>query len=134
MNLERHVSAHWGIYETLVHGHGDSAAATRAFYKEYSSVMDLPADFYLQTIKRVFHDHDLPLGHFRVHGDPVEPQAIEQTALMTVEGENDDICAVGQTVAAHDLCTGLRPYLKRHHMQAGGGDFGGVYGRRGGGL
>jgi poly(3-hydroxybutyrate) depolymerase len=92
--------------------------------------MDLPADFYLQTIKRVFHDHDLPLGHFRVHGEPVEPQAIEQTALMTVEGENDDICAAGQTVAAHDLCTGIPPAKKLHHLQLKVGHYGVFHGRR----
>ena len=130
MNFDRHVSAHWSMFHNLVKGDGDSAAATRAFYKEYSSVMDLPADFYLQTIKRVFHDHDLPLGHFRVHGDPVEPQAIEQTALMTVEGENDDICAVGQTVAAHDLCTGIRQAKKTHHLQLKVGHYGVFHGRR----
>jgi poly(3-hydroxybutyrate) depolymerase len=130
MNFDRHVSAHWSMFHNLVKGDGDSAAATRAFYKEYSSVMDLPADFYLQTIKRVFHDHDLPLGHFRVHGDPVEPQAIEQTALMTVEGENDDICAVGQTVAAHDLCTGIPPAKKLHHLQLKVGHYGVFHGRR----
>src|ERR1700730_3399668 len=130
MNLERHVSAHWGMFENLVRGHGDSGAATRAFYKDYSSVMDLPADFYLHTIKRVFHDHDLPLGRFRVHGDPVEPEAIERTALMTVEGENDDICAVGQTVAAHDLCTGIPPAKKLHHLQLKVGHYGVFHGRR----
>ena len=130
MNFDRHVSAHWSMFHNLVKGDGDSAAATRAFYKEYSSVMDLPADFYLQTIKRVFHDHDLPLGRFRVHGDPVEPQAIERTALMTVEGENDDICAVGQTVAAHDLCTGIPPAKKTHHLQLKVGHYGVFHGRR----
>jgi poly(3-hydroxybutyrate) depolymerase len=130
MNFDRHVSAHWSMFHNLVRGDGDGAAATRAFYKEYSSVMDLPADFYLQTIKRVFHDHDLPLGHFLVHGDPVEPQAIEQTALMTVEGENDDICAVGQTVAAHDLCTGIAPAKKLHHLQLKVGHYGVFHGRR----
>ena len=105
INLDRHVSAHWAMFHNLVRGDGDSAAATRAFYKEYSSVMDLPADFYLHTIKRVFHDHDLPQGRFRVRGNPVEPAAIERTSLMTVEGERDDVCAVGQTVAAHQLCS-----------------------------
>src|SRR5437660_4412087 len=117
MNLDRHVSAHWSMFHNLIKGDGESAAATRAFYKEYTSVMDLPADFYLQTIKRVFHDHDLPHARFRVRGNPVEPGAIERTALMTVEGENDDICAVGQTVAAHELCTGIPTAKKTHHLQ-----------------
>ena len=130
MNFDRHVSAHWSMFHNLVKGDGDSAAATRAFYKEYSSVMDLPADFYLQTIKRVFHNHDLPQGRLRVHGNPVEPAAIERTALMTIEGEKDDICAVGQTVAAHDLCTGIPAAKKIHHLQLKVGHFGVFHGRR----
>jgi poly(3-hydroxybutyrate) depolymerase len=130
MNFDRHVSAHWSMFHHLVRGDGESAAATRAFYKEYSSVMDLPADFYLQTIKRVFHDHDLPSGRFRVQGDLVDPAAIESTALMTVEGEKDDICAVGQTVAAHDLCTGIPPAKKTHHLQLKVGHYGVFHGRR----
>ena len=130
MNFDRHVSAHWSMFYNLVRGHGDSAAATRAFYKEYSSVMDLPADFYLQTIKRVFHDHDLPLGRFQVRGNPVDPAAIEHTALMTVEGEKDDVCAVGQTVAAHGLCTGIPPAKKTHHLQLKVGHYGVFHGRR----
>jgi poly(3-hydroxybutyrate) depolymerase len=130
MNFDRHVSAHWSMFHNLVKGDGESAAATRAFYKEYSSVMDLPADFYLQTIKRVFHDHDLPQGRLRVRGDLVEPAAIEHTALMTVEGERDDICAVGQTVAAHSLCTGIPPAKKTHHLQLKVGHYGVFHGRR----
>src|SRR5438477_3077733 len=130
MNLDRHVSAHWSMFHNLIKGDREIAAATRAFYKEYTSVMDLPADFYLQTIKRVFHDQDLPLGRFRVRGNPVEPRAIERTALMTVEGENDDICAVGQTVAGHDLCTGIPPAKKLHHLQLKVGHYGVFHGRR----
>jgi poly(3-hydroxybutyrate) depolymerase len=130
MNLDRHVSAHWSMFHNLVKGDGESAAATRAFYKEYSSVMDLPADFYLQTIKRVFHEHDLPLGRFQVRGEPVEPAAIERTALMTVEGEKDDVCAAGQTVAAHALCRGIPPAKKTHHLQPKVGHYGVFHGRR----
>jgi poly(3-hydroxybutyrate) depolymerase len=130
MNFDRHVSAHWSMFHNLVKGDGNSAAATRAFYKEYTSVMDLPADFYLQTIKRVFHDYDLPQGRFLVRGNLVEPAAIERTALMTVEGERDDICAVGQTVAAHSLCTGIPPAKKTHHLQLKVGHFGVFHGRR----
>ena len=126
MNLERHVSAHWGMFENLVRGDGDSAAATRAFYEEYSSVMDLPADFYLHTIKRVFHDHDLSRGRFQVRGEPVEPAAIEHTALMTVEGERDDVCGPGQTVAAHRLCSRIIPAKKTHHLQLQVGHLRGV--------
>jgi poly(3-hydroxybutyrate) depolymerase len=130
MNLERHVSAHWSMFQNLVEGDGDSAAATRAFYQEYTSVMDLPADFYLQTVRRVFHEYRLPRGLFRVRGVPVEPQAIARTALMTVEGEKDDICAVGQTVAAHDLCPGIPPAKKTHHLQLKVGHYGVFHGRR----
>ena len=130
MNLERHVSAHWSMFENLVRGNGESAAATRAFYKEYSSVMDLPADFYLHTIKRVFHDHDLAHGRFRVRGEAVEPAAIEHTALMTVEGERDDVCGPGQTVAAHQLCTGITPAKQTHHLQLQVGHYGVFHGRR----
>ena len=130
MNLDRHVSAHWAMFENLVRGDGDSAAATRAFYKEYCSVMDLPADFYLNTIKRVFHDHDLPRGSFRVRGQLVEPAAIERTALMTVEGERDDICAPGQTVAAHQLCSRIAAAKKTHHLQLKVGHYGVFHGRR----
>jgi poly(3-hydroxybutyrate) depolymerase len=130
MNLDRHVSAHWSMFHNLVKGDGESAAATRAFYKEYTSVMDLPADFYLQTIKRVFHDHDLPDGRFRVRGELVAPAAIERTALMTVEGEKDDVCGPGQTVAAHALCSGIPPVKKTHHLQPKVGHYGVFHGRR----
>ena len=130
MNFDRHVSAHWSMFHNLVKGDGESAAATRAFYKEYTAVMDLPADFYLQTIRRVFHNHDLPQGRFRVRDELVEPAAIERTALMTVEGERDDICAVGQTVVAHSLCTSIPPVKKTHHLQLKVGHFGVFHGRR----
>ena len=130
MNLDRHVSAHCGMFHNLVRGDGDSAATTRAFYKEYSSVMDLPADFYLHTIKRVFHDCDLAQGRLRVRGDLVEPAAIERTSLMTVEGERDDVCAPGQTAAAHRLCTRIAPEKKTHHLQPKVGHYGVFHGRR----
>jgi poly(3-hydroxybutyrate) depolymerase len=130
MNFDRHVSAHCTMYRDHVAGNGDSAAATRAFYSEYSAVMDLPADFYLQTIERVFHRRDLPQGRLRVHGDLVVPAAIESTALMTVEGERDDVCGPGQTVAAHALCTGIAPAKKTHHLQLKVGHYGVFHGRR----
>ncbi len=130
MNFERHVSAHWTMFRNLARGDGASAAATRAFYDEYSAVMDLPADFYLQTIERVFRRYDLPRGRLRVRGELVEPAAIERTALMTVEGERDDVCGPGQTVAAHDLCTGIPPAKKTHHLQLKVGHYGVFHGRR----
>lgn len=130
MNLDRHVEAHWRMFRQLAEGDGESAAATRAFYDEYSSVMDLPADFYLQTVDRVFQRQDLAQGRFRVRGEPVDPGAVEKTALMTVEGERDDICAVGQTFAAHRLCRNLPPAKKAHHLQPAVGHYGVFHGRR----
>ena len=130
MNFDRHVSAHWTMFRDLARGTGEIAAATRAFYDEYTAVMDLPADFYLQTIERVFHRYDLPLRQFRVRGRLVEPAAIEHTALMTVEGERDDVCGPGQTVAAHNLCTSIPPAKKTHHLQLKVGHYGVFHGRR----
>jgi poly(3-hydroxybutyrate) depolymerase len=130
MNLDRHITAHVDLFRHLVRGDGESAAATRAFYDEYMSVMDLPADFYLQTVRRVFQQHALPLGTFESRGRPVEPKAIERTALLTVEGENDDICAVGQTSAAHDLLSGLPDGRKSRYIQPKVGHYGVFNGRR----
>jgi len=130
MNPDRHIDAHWRMFRQLAEGDGDSAAATRAFYDEYSTVMDLPADFYLQTMDRVFQRQDLAHGTFRVRGAAVDPGAIEETALMTVEGERDDICAPGQTVAAHDLCRNLAPAKKTHDLQLNVGHYGVFHGRR----
>ena len=91
---------------------------------------DLAADFYLETVRRVFQDYELARGVLRVHDRPVRPQAIRRTALLTVEGERDDICALGQTLAAHDLCPGIRSYLKSHYVQPGAGHYGVFSGRR----
>jgi poly(3-hydroxybutyrate) depolymerase len=124
MNLDRHVTAHFNMFNHLVRGDGESAAAHRKFYDEYMSVMDLPADFYLQTIKRVFQDHALPLGTFVSRGCRVDPSAITRTALFAVEGEKDDICAVGQTSAALDLCSGLPDGMKQHYIQPKVGHYG----------
>ena len=130
MNPDRHIDAHWRMFRQLAAGDGDSAAATRAFYDEYSTVMDLPADFYLQTMDRVFQRHDLAHGNFRVRGGLVDPGAIETTALMTVEGERDDICAPGQTVAAQALCRNLASAKKTHHLQRNVGHYGVFHGSR----
>jgi poly(3-hydroxybutyrate) depolymerase len=94
------------------------------FYDEYFAVTDLPAEFYLETVQKVFQEHLLPRGRLEWRGRRVDPRAIRRTALFTVEGEKDDICAIGQTVAAQDLCTGLRPYMRRHHVQVGAGHYG----------
>ena len=129
MNIERHLKAHRDLYENLAKGDTAKAAMTKAFYDEYFAVLDLAAEFYLETVRLVFQEHALPLGELSYRGQKVEPAAIKRTTLFTVEGERDDICAVGQTLAAHDLCTSLRPYRKRHHMQAGVGHYG-VFGGR----
>ena len=130
MNLDRHVTAHVDLFHHLVRGDGESATATKKFYDEYMSVMDLPADFYLQTVQRVFQEHALPLGTFESRGRKVEPGAIARTALLTVEGENDDICAVGQTGAAHELARGLKSGKKSRHVQPEVGHYGVFNGRR----
>jgi len=130
MNIERHVKAHKELYENLANGETEKAAVTKAFYDEYFAVLDLTAEFYLETVRLIFQEYALPLGKLEHHGMPVAPSAIRRTMLLTVEGERDDICAVGQTVAAHELCSKLRPYLKRHHMQAGVGHYGVFSGRR----
>jgi polyhydroxyalkanoate depolymerase len=130
MNIERHVKAHKELYENLAKGEAEKAAVTKAFYDEYFAVLDLPAEFYLETVRLIFQEHALPLGKLKYRGTPIDPSAIRRTMLFTVEGERDDICAVGQTVAAHDMCSKLRPYLKRHHMQAGVGHYGVFSGKR----
>ena len=130
MNIDRHVKAHLEMYRLLAEGDREKAGVLKAFYDEYFAVLDLDADFYLETVQRVFQEYHLARGLFEWHGRRVDPRAIRRTALLTVEGEKDDICAVGQTLAAHDLCGSLRPYLKRHHLQAGVGHYGVFSGRR----
>ncbi len=130
MNIERHRDSFRQMVEHLADGRVEEARAIRDFYDEYLAVNDLPAAFYLETVERVFQTHDLPRGKLRWRGRTVDPAAIRRTALMTVEGERDDICAVGQTVAAQDLCRNVRPYLKSHHIQTGVGHYGVFSGKR----
>jgi poly(3-hydroxybutyrate) depolymerase len=130
MNLDRHINAHISQFNALADGDVVAAEAHKKFYDEYGAVMDLPAEFYLETVQRVFQDHDLPLGKLTWHGQKVRPEAIRRTSLLTVEGERDDICAVGQTMAALDLCSGLRISQKRHHLQTGVGHYGVFSGSR----
>ena len=130
MNIERHMRAHRELYDNIAKGEHEKAAVTKDFYDEYFAVLDLTAEFYLETVRYVFQEHRLPTGTLEWGGSKIEPRAIRKTMLLTVEGERDDICAVGQTVAAHDLCKSLRPYLKRHHMQAGVGHYGVFSGKR----
>ena len=130
MNKERHVNAFRDYYVALVEQEHDKAEATRTFYEEYMAVADLPAEFYLETVERVFQTYDLPRGELMFRGRRVDPSAIRRTALVTVEGERDDICAVGQTLAAQDLCSKLRPYMRTHYVQPGVGHYGVFSGRR----
>ena len=130
MNLDRHINAHISQFRALACGDAVAAEMHRTFYHEYNAVMDLPAEFYLETVKRIFQDHDLPLGRLTWHGQKVRPEAIRRTAMLTVEGERDDICAIGQTMAALDLCSGLRINQKRHYLQTGVGHYGVFSGSR----
>jgi len=124
MNMDRHVRAHIDIYDQLATGEREKAEFAQKFYDEYFAVLDLPAEFYLETVRLVFQEYALPLGRLEFKGRKVDPKAIRRTALFTVEGEKDDICSVGQTLAAQALCGSIRPYMKRHHMQAGVGHYG----------
>jgi poly(3-hydroxybutyrate) depolymerase len=130
MNLERHRQSFLLLYEHLSEGRTEEARAISDFYDEYLAVNDLPAEFYLETVEKIFQTHDLARGRLSWGGRTVDPGAIRRTALMTVEGERDDICSVGQTVAAQDLCRSVRPYRKTHHIQTGVGHYGVFSGRR----
>src|SRR6185295_5434774 len=130
MNIDRHRKAHMELYENLAKGELEKAQVTKDFYDEYFAVLDLSAEFYLETVQWVFQEARLAKGELTHRGRRVDPNAIQRTALLTVEGERDDICSMGQTSAAHDLCKGLKPYMKRHHMQAGAGHYGVFSGKR----
>ncbi|MEC9249329.1 MAG: polyhydroxyalkanoate depolymerase [Pseudomonadota bacterium] len=130
MNLDRHVDAHWNFFNHLVEGDGDSAEKHRVFYDEYLAVMDLSEEFYLQTISDVFQEHKLARGVQEHHGRRVDVSAIEDIALLTVEGERDDISGIGQTQAAHDLCSNLPDELQLDWVQPEVGHYGVFNGRR----
>jgi poly(3-hydroxybutyrate) depolymerase len=130
MNWERHVDAHWQFFNHLVDGDGDNADKHRTFYDEYLAVMDLTEEFYLQTIRDVFQEHKLPRGLLEHRGRIVDPAAITDIALMTVEGENDDISGIGQTQAAHDLCRNLPAGLQLDWIQPKVGHYGVFNGSR----
>ncbi len=135
MNKDRHVNAFKEYYANLAMPEPDDETLqktehTRKFYEEYFAVADLPAEFYLETVSLVFQEHALPLGQLKFRGRLINPAAIRRTALLTVEGERDDICATGQTLAAQDLCSSLRPYMRTHYVQAGVGHYGVFSGRR----
>jgi polyhydroxyalkanoate depolymerase len=130
MNRERHASAFRDYYRNLVASDHDKARSTRAFYEEYMAVADLPAEFYLETVKLVFQEYALARGELVLNGRRVDCSAIKRTALVTIEGERDDICAPGQTLAAQDLCTKVKPFLRTHYVQPGVGHYGVFSGRR----
>jgi poly(3-hydroxybutyrate) depolymerase len=130
MNLDRHITAHQDFFQHLVKGDGDSAEKHRDFYDEYLAVMDLTAEFYLQTVETVFIRHALPKGEMMHRDQPVDPSAIRNTALLTIEGENDDISGLGQTEAAHRLCVNIPQNKRMHHMQPKVGHYGVFNGSR----
>lgn len=130
MNIDRHRKALMDLYENIANGEDKKAQAAKEFYDEYFAVLDLTAEFYLETVEWIFQEARLATGKLTYRDRPLDIKAIRRTALLTVEGERDDICSIGQTAAAHDLCSGLRPYMKRHHMQAGAGHYGVFSGRR----
>ena len=130
MNIQRHFDAHMSQFRNLLGGNAVQVDAHNHFYDEYLAVMDLPASFFLETVRSIFQDHDLPLGRLTHHGVLVDCSAIRHTAILTVEGERDDICAVGQTMAALDLCSNVPATMKSHHLQTGVGHYGVFCGKR----
>ena len=130
MNPERHFMSHWDFYQDLLKGDLDDADSHRRFYDEYNAVLDMPAEYYLDTVRVVFQEHLLPKGTWDVAGERVTPSAIRQTALLTIEGELDDISGAGQTRAAHKLCTGIAADRQRHLTVKGAGHYGIFSGRR----
>lgn len=130
MNMDRHFGAHLKMFQHLIAGDGDSAEAHREFYDEYMSVMDMTAEFYLQTVETVFQRHDLPKGTMMHRGHRVDPSKIKKTALLTIEGGRDDISATGQTEAAHRLCSGLPKRKQKYFLHPKVGHYGIFNGRR----
>lgn len=130
MNIDRHLDAHVSQFQNLVRGDGDSSDQHRSFYDEYLAVMDLAAEFYLQTIERVFQKRLLAIGEYRYRDRPIDPAAMEDIGLMTIEGEKDDITGLGQTEAAHDLATGLPETARKRYVAEGVGHYGVFNGSR----
>ena len=130
MNPGRHMTSHWDFYEDLLRGDLEDADSHRKFYDEYNAVLDMPAEYYLDTIEVVFQQHLLPRGRWDVQGQRVKPADIRRTALLTIEGEMDDISGIGQTRAAHDLCSGIDAKRKQHLEVPGAGHYGIFSGRR----
>ncbi|MBY8974367.1 polyhydroxyalkanoate depolymerase [Rhodobacteraceae bacterium NNCM2] len=130
MNMDRHRKAHEKLYMHLAAGEDEAAEKIKTFYDEYFAVLDMTEEFYIETIDRIFQRAELATGDFTYRGKKIDPGAIRKTALLTVEGGRDDICSLGQTAAAHELCSSLRPHLKRHHLQANVGHYGVFNGKR----
>jgi poly(3-hydroxybutyrate) depolymerase len=130
MNLEKHQEAHWRYLQQLMDGDGDSAEKHREFYDEYLAALDLSEEFYLQTVDVVFQRYLLPKGELSHRGRLVRPALIDDIALLTVEGEHDDISGIGQTQAAHDICTGIPAEMKHDYIQPRVGHYGVFNGRR----
>ena len=130
MNLDRHREAHWNLFQHLIEGDDDSVAQHERFYDEYLAVMDLPAEFYLQTVETAFQSHALPDGFMMHRDEKVDCTQIRDTAIITIEGENDDICGIGQTQAAQDLCVNVADEMRLHYVQPGVGHYGVFNGRR----
>jgi len=130
MNMSRHVRAHMDLFSHILKGEIDKASANRKFYDEYFSVADLPGEFYLETVQKVFQEHHLARGIASYRNRRIDPRAIRKTSLLTVEGERDDICGLGQTMAAQDLLSSVKPFRKKHYVQAGVGHYGVFSGTR----
>jgi poly(3-hydroxybutyrate) depolymerase len=130
MNADRHAKSFVDLFHCRIAGDMEKADAIHDFYTEYFAIMDMCADFYLETVEQVFQLYLLPRGLLKHKGRKIEPRAMRRTFLLTVEGEKDDICAAGQTLAAQDLCSSLRPYMKTHHLQPGAGHYGVFNGRK----
>ena len=130
MNMQKHQAAHRRLYDHLAAGETVEANKIKHFYDEYFAVLDLTEEFFIETVERIFHKAELATGNLTYLGRKVDPRSIRRTGLLTVEGGRDDICALGQTAAAHDLCVSLRPHLKRHHLQANVGHYGVFSGKR----
>jgi len=130
MNADRHKKAFDDLYKHIVAGDAASADTIRVFYEEYFAMADMPAEFYLQTVEQIFQKAALATGELTFRGRRIDCSAIRRTALLTVEGEKDDICSIGQTVVAQELCTMIRPYMRQHHVQTGVGHYGVFNGKR----
>jgi poly(3-hydroxybutyrate) depolymerase len=130
MNIKRHIQQHIALFRSRVAGEDDVAKVITDFYDEYFAVLDLHADYYIETVDKVFMQHLLPKGELTWRGELVDPSLITRTGLMTVEGERDDICGLGQTMAAHELCSGIPARRHEHHLQLGVGHYGVFSGRR----